>query len=425
MFALVDANNFYVSCHRVFDPSLKGKPVVVLSNNDGCCVARSNEVKALGVKMTTPWFQIQDLARQHGIIAFSSNYTLYGDLSRRFHRVVGQFSPEQEIYSIDESFVSLDGFSHLDLTEYGQSIRERVLQWVGLPVCVGIAPTKTLAKLANHVAKKREQYQGVFEYTKLSPEDRTALLDSIAVGEVWGIGRRIAERLEKLGITTVLQLRDADPKQIRQQFSVVVERTVMELNGYPCLHLEETVPAKKEIVSSRSFGQRVTRYEDLEEAVATYAARAAEKLRQQGSVTSALQVFLQTNPHKTDEPQYFPGIVVPLVQSTDDTAELIRQALRGLKQIYKTGYRFQKAGVMLMGLHAAGTRQSDLFCDITNGTSKSDELMRTLDSINRRMGTGTLRFAAEGLHHRWKVRTDYPSPKYTTRWGELPIAFAK
>ena len=425
MFALVDANNFYVSCHRVFNPSLKGKPVVVLSN-DGCCVARSNEVKALDVKMGTPWFQLRELALQHGIIAFSSQYALYGDLSRRFMRVLAQFSPVQEVYSIDECFLDFTGFNHLDLTDYGQTIRQRVLQWVGLPVCVGIAPTKTLAKLANHVAKKREQYQGVFDYSRLSQEQQNELLASIEVGEVWGIGHRLSERLDRLGIETVKDLRDAEPKTLRRQFSVVVERTLLELRGTSCLDLEEVIPPKKEIISSRSFGKLVVKLGDLQQAVASYTARAAEKLRRQHSVAGALQVFLQTDPHKTGEPQYHPSIMMPLAEPSDDTGLLASRALLGLKQIYKPGYRYQKAGVMLMELSDAITSQPDLFSHASErDRQKSQRRMETLDLINRKMGQRTLRLAAEGFQQAWKVRTDYPSPRYTTRWEELPIAYAK
>ncbi len=432
MFALVDANNFYVSCHRVFNPSLKGKPVVVLSNNDGCCVARSNEIKKLGVKMGTPWFQLRELALQHGIIAFSSQYALYGDLSQRFMQVLAQFSPVQEVYSIDECFLDLAGFGHLDLTEYGQTIRQRVLQWVGLPVCVGIAPTKTLAKLANHVAKKREQHQGVFDYSCLSLEQQDELLSGIEVGEVWGIGRRLSERLGGFGIETVKDLRDADTKTLRRQFSVVVERTVLELRGISCLDLEEAAPPKKEIISSRSFGKLVVKLDDLQQAVASYTARAAEKLRRQHSTAGAVQVFLQTNPHKTGEPQYHPSIVIPLIEPTADTGLLVSHAIRGLKKIYKPGYRYQKAGVMLMELGDLKTIQPDLFGPSSlfghpseQAPQKSQRLMETLDQINRKMGRGTLRLAADGFQHTWKVRTDYPSPHYTTRWDELPVAYAK
>ena len=426
MFALVDANNFYVSCHRVFNPALKGRPVVVLSNNDGCCVARSNEVKALGVKMGTPWFQLYELAKQHGIIALSSNYTLYGDLSQRFMRVLSQFSPCQEVYSIDECFLDVAGFNHLDLTGYGQQIRQRVSQWVGLPVCVGIAPTKTLAKLANHVAKKREPHQGVFDYSRLSQGQQDELLASIAAGEVWGIGRRLSERLARLGINTVKDLRDADTKTLRRQFSVVVERTVLELRGVSCLDLEEVAQPKQEIISSRSFGKLVVKLDDLQQAVASYTARAAEKLRRQHSAAGAIQVFLQTNPHQTGEPQYHPSIVMPLTEPTADTGLLVSHAMRGLKHIYKLGYRYQKAGVMLMELGDPNTSQLDLFSRVSApDIHKSQRRMETLDQINRKLGRGTLRLAAEGFQQAWKIRTDYPSPRYTTRWAELPIAHAK
>jgi DNA polymerase V len=426
MFALVDANNFYVSCHRVFDPSLKGRPVVVLSNGDGCCVARSNEIKALGVKMGTPWFQLRELAQQHGIVALSSNYALYGDVSVRFAGILGQFSPRQEVYSIDESFLDLTGFDSIDLTEYGQHIRQRVLQWVGLPVCVGFAHTKTLAKISNFVAKKRPQHQGVFDYTRLSAAEQDDLLASIEAGEVWGIGRRLAERLAQRGIVTVKDLRNADLKALRRQFGVVVERTVLELRGISCLSLEEVAPPKKSIIVSRSFGRAISGLDELKQAVAGYTARAAEKARRQHSVASALQVFLQANPRKAGEPQYNPGIVVSLVEPSDDTGLLAGYAANGLAKIYRPGYRYQKAGVMLMGLGNAITVQSDLFAPQTErNAEKSRRLMETLDLINLQMGRGTLRFASEGLRQAWRARTGYPSPRYTTRWDELPVAYAK
>ena len=301
-----------------------------------------------------------------------------------------------------------------------------MLQWLGLPVCVGIAPTKTLAKLSNHVAKKREQHQGVFDYSRLSQQEQDELLASIEVGEVWGIGRRLSERLTRMGIETVKDLRDADTKTVRRQFGVVVERTVLELRGVSCLDLEEVAQAKQEIVSSRSFGKLVVKLDDLQQAVASYTVRAAEKLRRQHSVAGALQVFLQTNPHKTGEPQYHPSIVIPLIEPTADTGLLVSHAMRGLKRIYKPGYRYQKAGVMLMELSDAKTSQPDLFSHASEqDRQKSQRLMETLDRINRKMGRGTLRLAAEGFQHAWKIRTDYPSPRYTTRWAELPVAYAK
>ena len=281
-FALIDGNNFYVSCERVFNPKLEGRPMVVLSNNDGCVVARSAEVKALGVKMGEPWFKLKAMARKHGIVAYSSNYTLYADMSNRMMAVLASYSPRQEIYSIDECFLGLDGFSHYDLMAHAQKMRQQVKQWVGLPVCVGIAPTKTLAKLANHCAKKGlAGDDGVCDFGQLGKEEYEALLASLPVGEVWGVGRKLTARLNEMGIHTVRQLRDADTATIRRQFSVVLERTIMELRGISCLELEELAPAKKQIMSSRSFGAYVHTLPELEEAVSTYIARAAEKLRAQ------------------------------------------------------------------------------------------------------------------------------------------------
>lgn len=417
MFALVDGNNFYVSCERVFDPKLEGRPVVVLSNNDGCVVARSQEVKALGVKMGVPWFQLKNLAKQHGIVAKSSNYSLYGDMSARMMAVLGRVSPDQEIYSIDECFLGMDGFAHLDLADYGQRIRAQVRQWLGLPVCVGFGETKTLAKLANHVAKKRPGFDGVCDLAALSPAGRDALLEGIDVGEVWGVGYRGTPRLKALGIGNVKALRDADPTWLRREFSVVLERTVAELNGTPCIGLEEEAPAKQQIMSSRAFGAYVYDLAGLEEAVATYVGRAAEKLRRQGSRAGAVQVYVRTNPFKADHPQYQRGLTVPLAEPSDDTRLLARAALLGLKRIYKPGYAYQKAGVMLMDLTDASHMQAALF-DVDRG---NPAVMRVMDRINAYWGRGTLRLAAEGVDPAWRMRRGMMSPCYTTRWSELPL----
>jgi DNA polymerase V len=284
-FALVDGNNFYVSCERVFNPQLEGRPVVVLSNNDGIVVARSAEVRALGVKMGGPWFQLRDTARKHGILAFSSNYALYADMSNRMMRILGDYSPHQEIYSIDECFLGFDGFPAAELAAIGQRIRRQVKQWVGIPVCVGIGATKTLAKLANHCAKKGlAGADGVCDFGRMQPAELDELFGRIAVGEVWGVGRRLSEKLAARGIATVRELRDADAVTLAEAFSVVLQRTVMEVRGISCLELEALAPAKKQIVSSRSFGTYVTTLDELEEAVSTYTARAAEKLRRQPTV---------------------------------------------------------------------------------------------------------------------------------------------
>jgi len=423
--AIVDCNNFYVSCERVFQPALEGRPVVVLSNNDGCVVARSDEVKALGVKMGVPFFQIRPLVEEHGILAFSSNYALYADMSNRVMSILHHFSPHQEVYSIDECFLDLTGMEHLDLTRYCQKIRQRIRKWLGLPVCVGIAPTKTLAKLANHIAKKQPQYNGVCNFNQMPSLEADRIMASIGVGEVWGVGRRLAEHLGRMGIETVKALRDADPKGIRQQFSVVLERTVLELRGISCLSLEDIAPVKKQIMSSRSFGAYVYSLQDLGEAVSLYTSRAAEKLRSQRSVAGGIQIYIRTNPHKEHAPQYHPSITVPLIEPTDDSRRIVRAALWGLKRIYRPGLAYQKAGIMLVELSPSGQKQAGLFPAVMGqDESRSKRLMCTLDRINQRMGNGTLRLASEGIEQNWKMKSGRKSPCYTTRWDEIVKAMA-
>jgi len=338
--ALIDCNNFYASCERVFNPALEGRPLVVLSNNDGCVVARSQEVKDLGIKMGVPWFQIETLAKQHGIVAFSSNYALYADMSNRVMAILATFSPSQEVYSIDECFLDLAGFERRGFTRYGQEMRSAIKRWVGLPVCVGIAPTKTLAKLVNHVAKKRPQFEGVCNFNELSAGEIDAIMGELPVGEVWGVGSRYAARLQQMGISTVLDLRRASPKAMRQQFSVVMERTVAELNGESCLALEEMAPAKKQIMSSRSFGRPVFTLDELAQSVASYMSRAAEKLRRQHSLAGAVQVYVRTNPFKEKEPQYSQGLILPLPDPTDDTRQLVSAALVVLRRLYQPGFSY-------------------------------------------------------------------------------------
>ena len=422
--ALIDGNNFYVSCERVFQPELEGKPVVVLSNNDGCVVARSQEVRALGVAMGTPWFKLKDLVRQHGIIGKSSNYTLYADMSQRMHAVIGQFAPEQEIYSIDETFLDLTGFNR-NLVEYGQQIRQRVRQWTGIPVCVGVGGTKTLAKLANHSAKKilvPEMADGVVNFNQMSPGELNQLFGSIDVGEVWGVGRKNKERLYDIGIQTVKDLRNSSVSRIKNEFNIVLARTVAELNGESCLALEEVAPPKQQIVSSRSFGQPVLLLEDLNEAVVSYASRAAEKLRKQHHVASAIQVFVQTNPFKPDEPQYNNGVTVKLAKQTNDTFLLASAALYVLKRIYKPGYAYKKAGVMLGSLCPENLVPVDLFTGFDEPeTQRARTLMATLDEINTKMGRGTVRSAGEGIQKAWAMRSGNKSNAFTTDWEQLPV----
>lgn len=419
--ALVDCNNFYVSCERLFQPKLEGKPVVVLSNNDGCVVSRSKEVKDLGITMALPWFKMKDIAKQHGIIAFSSNYTLYADISNRVMSLLSQFSPDQEVYSIDECFLELTGIASLEsLTDYAQRIRQTIKQCVGIPVCVGIAQSKTLAKLANHVAKKQSVFNSVCDFNAIPERDLDALLATIPVNEVWGVGRRSTIRLLEMGVNTVLDLKRTLPKRIRDEFSVVLERTVEELNGVACLELDDVVPDKQQIICSRSFGSLVSNLPDLEQSAIAYTTRAAEKLRQQHSIAGGVHIYIRTNPHKGKDPQYQQGMTVPLYEPTGDTRVLCRAALMGLKQIYRRGFAYQKVGVMLTEIIPAASRPRTLFDDVI-GQQKSDALMRTLDRINRSMGSGTIQLLGEGIRKNWSMRRENMSQRYTTEWNELAV----
>ena len=419
--ALVDCNNFYVSCERLFQPRLEGKPVVVLSNNDGCVVSRSKEVKDLGITMALPWFKMKDIAKQHGIIAFSSNYTLYADISNRVMSLLSQFSPDQEVYSIDECFLELTGMTSLDsLTDYGQCIRQTIKQCVGIPVCVGIAQSKTLAKLANHVAKKQSIFNSVCNFNAIPESNLDAMFASIPVNEVWGVGRRSTVRLLEMGINTVLDLKRASPKRIRDEFSVVLERTVAELNGVACFELDDVVPDKQQIICSRSFGSLVSNLPDLEQAAIAYTTRAAEKLRQQHTIAGGIHIYIRTNPHKEKAPQYQQGITMPLHEPTGDTRVLCSSALAGLKQIYRRGFAYQKVGVMLTAIILEASRPRTLFDDV-NSQQKSEALMRTLDSINRSMGSGTIQLLGEGIRKNWSMRRENVSKRYTTEWKELAV----
>lgn len=420
--ALVDCNNFYVSCERVFNPKLEHKPVVVLSNNDGCAVARSHEVKALGVQMGQPWFQLKDLARQHGIVALSSNYALYADMSNRVMSILSEFSPEQEVYSIDESFLDLTGFHGRSLTKHGQEIRHRVRQWTGLPVCVGIGATKTLAKLANHIAKKNQQFDGVCDLNAMTPQEQDQWLSRIEVGEVWGVGRRLAPQLQAIGISAVLDLKRANPAVLSSRFSVVMEKTIRELNGTVCIELEEIIRPKKQIISSRSFGVPVTDLESLEQAVSLYVSRAAEKLRRQESFAGTVHVYIRTSPFNETEPHYSNSMTIPLPEQTDDAMQLTRVALWGLRRIYRGGYKYQKAGVMLSEIVNQEGRQTDLFASPRHG--KPSKVMAIMDQINNLMGRETIKLAAQGFRQPWKMKQGNKSPAYTTCWDELPVAVA-
>ncbi|SFL94124.1 Y-family DNA polymerase [Nitrosomonas communis] len=425
LFALVDVNNFYVSCERAFNPHLINRLVVVLSNNDGCAVARSNEVKALGVKMGTPWFQLKDLVRQHGIIALSSNYTLYGDMSDRVMTILRDFSPCVEVYSIDECFLGLQQLGKLwpTATDMGQAIRSRIHQWTSLPVCVGFGATKTLAKLANHIAKKRPEFNGVCDLAAMPSSQMDALLSVIEVGEVWGVGRRISQQLHAVGIHTVKALRDTSTAWLRARFGVVMERLVYELQGISCLALEEVSAPRKQIISSRSFGQLIYSLPELSESVASYMSSAAEKLRSQNSICHAIQVFIQTNPFREQDKQYSNCITVPLPNASSDTRLLVRAALFGLKRIYRKGYAYKKAGVILTGIDSATLYQGSLLTQY-GVDEKSARLMSVLDQLNQKYARNTVSVFYVGSQKTWSMRRKIMSPCYTTKWSDVPIAHA-
>lgn len=423
VFALVDCNNFYASCERVFNPALEGRPIVVLSNNDGCVIARSNEAKALGIPMGAPFFKVRQIVERHGVVVFSSNYALYGDMSRRVMAVLAGLVPRLEVYSIDEAFLDLQGPGAQELGELGRRIRRTVRQWTGIPVSVGMAPSKTLAKIANGLAKQNPLRQGVCDLC--DPQAREAALAHLAVEEIWGIGARSGERLRARGIATARQLRDSDPAAMRRHFGLVMERIVWELRGVSCLALTDVRPPRRQIITSRSFGVRVTSYRDLAEAISHFASRAAEKLRSQGDNAQALQVFVRTSPFNGGEPFYQNATTLLLPIPTQDTSLLIHHALLGLRQIYRRGYRYQKAGIMLLDLVPALRAQATLFAAAEEReAARSQALMHTLDEINRRMGSGALRYAAEGTRQRWRGAAAKCSPAYTTRWEDLPLVRA-
>jgi DNA polymerase V len=419
VFALVDCNNFYVSCERLFRPALNGRPVVVLSNNDGCVIARSNEAKALGIPMGEPFFKIRAFARRQNIYVLSSNYALYGDLSGRVMDVLHQMEAGVEVYSIDEAFLSLPAARGWDRLGYAVEIRERIRKHVGIPVSVGIGPTKTLAKIAGRVAKKEEQCQGVFDLIDSRQGD--VILQQTGVNDVWGIGCRFTEKLNRHGIRNAFELKRADEAWARNHLTIVGARIVMELNGVSCLPLEKIPSSKKSIVTSRSFGQPVMALNDLREAIITFASRAAVKLREQKLEAGALHVFLATNGFGAPADSYANGQTVTLAHSTSSTPLLITMAVQCLKSLYRPGYRYQKAGVMLSGLAPQGYKQQSLFLPTTE---EKRPLMAALDQINSKWGQDTIQYGMTGMQKPWEARQSYRSQAYTTDWHELPVVNA-
>jgi DNA polymerase V len=418
IFALVDCNNFYASCEQLFQPKLLGRPVVVLSNNDGCVVARSAEAKAIGIPMGEPWHKLKALARLHGIVPLSSNYALYADMSARVMRLLSTFSPIQDVYSVDECFLDLTGNQPTPI-DCARRIRYEVKRQIGVPVCVGLGATKTLAKLANHVAKKRLQYEGVFSFHGLESQEISVLMASFPVGEVWGVGSRLSAKLKTIGINTVCELKDSHPGTIRRQFNVCLERTVRELNGEVCFDLMSGPAERQQIFSSRSFGQLISELPPLEESVAAYASRAAEKLRQQKLLTGEVGVMLRTNPFRTDLPQYQKSYSISITP-TNDTRHIARTAIKLLRTLYRPGFAYQKTGILLTDLSSIYQRQSDLFEDVA-GQVRSQALMTAVDRINQMMGRGTIKLLAEGADQRWAMKAEKRTPRYTTRLDELPV----
>lgn len=415
MFALVDCNNFYASCERVFNPSLEKVPIVVLSNNDGCVVARSQEAKDLGVPMGVPAFQIKDLIEEKGVAVFSSNYTLYGDMSNRVMNTLAGFVPQLEVYSIDEAFLDFRGCDHADLAAYGRTIVTTVRRNTGIPVSMGIAPTKTLAKVANRYAKRFKGYKGVCLID--TEEKRIKALKGLAVGDVWGIGRRYTDFLQRQGIRTAYEFALCNRSWVRRHLTVVGERMWAELNGTPCLELEHTAAAKQQICTSRSFGTRLTRFEDVFEAVSNFAASCAVKLRKQRSCATGILVFVMTNPFSERDAQYVNSRQLKLPFPTASTTELIEYAKLLLKDLFRAGYRYKKAGVIITDIVPDAPLQGDLFD--TRDRERQRRLLAAVDKLNDSMGTYKVRVAAQGYGKTWKLRNERLSPCYTTRLEDL------
>ncbi|MCK6835351.1 translesion error-prone DNA polymerase V subunit UmuC [Enterobacter asburiae] len=419
MFALVDVNSFYASCEKVFRPDLEGKPIVVVSNNDGCIISLSREAKQFGIKMGEPYFKFKEKLYPSKVYVFSSNYALYADLSSRVMQTLTDLAPAIEIYSIDEAFVNVSGVSHcLSLEAFGHQMRTEVLKNTGLTVGVGIAPTKTLAKLANYAAKRWSGTGGVVDLS--GRERQRKLLEKVPVEEVWGVGRRITKKLNAMGITTALELAEASSWVIRKHVNVVLERTARELRGEPCLDLEEFTPTKQQIICSRSFGHRITQYEEMHQAICAYAERAAEKLRGEHQYCRFISVFVRTSPHADNEIYYGNQASVTLMTPTNDSRDIIRAATEALGRIWLDGYRYMKAGVMLADFFSSGVAQLNLFDD-NRLRANSAALMEMMDSVNH-SGKGKIWFAGQGIEKSWAMKREMLSPAYTTRYADLPVA---
>ena len=411
--ALIDCNNFYASCERIFNPRLIGKPIVVLSNNDGCIITRSAEAKELGIKMGEPYFKAKKIIDKNNVRVFSSNYSLYGDISQRVMETLARFASDVEIYSIDEAFLGLNGFENYELSKYCKYIRRTIKQWVGIPVSIGVSTTKTLSKIANNLAKKNKEYDGVCILK--SWFDINEALKLTPIEDVWGIGRRLSVFLKKYKINTAYDFTQLDKGWIRKNMGVVGEKTFLELCGVSCIELELIPSDKKSCCVSRSFSKPVEKIDDLEESVSSYGTRVAEKIREEGLVAESMSIFVLTNYFNRKEKQYSNSIKLQLPYPTNNSIKIVKRALEGIRKIYREGYRYKKAGVILYGLTKAKQTRGLLDYDREN----SDSIMNTLDRINERYGSSTIRLASEGVEKSWRMRRESVSPCYTTRFDDL------
>jgi len=413
--ALIDCNSFYASCERIFNPKLLGKPIVVLSNNDGCIITRSAEAKALGIKMGEPYFKAKKIIEKNNVKVFSSNYSLYGDISQRVMEILLGFSPEVEIYSIDEAFLNFKGFKNHELLTYCKHIRQTITQWVGIPVSIGVGSTKTLSKIANHLAKKEADYEGICILK--GDEKIEEALNRIEIGDVWGIGRRLSKFLRNYEVRTAKQFAFLDRRWIRKNMGVVGEKIQLELCGVSCLDLELLPSPKKSCCVSRSFSRPIEKIEELQESIANYGSRVAEKIREEGLIAQSMSIFVLTNHFNKKEKQYSSSIKLQLDYPTSDSKLIVKRAVEGIQRIYKESYRYKKAGIILYELHSSSSVRGLLDYD----KPRTDSLMRSLDEINYRYGSATLRLAAEGVRRSWHMRREKVSPCYTTSFDQLMI----
>ena len=411
--ALIDCNNFYASCERIFNPKLIGKPIVVLSNNDGCIITRSTEAKKLGIKMGEPYFKVKKIIEQNNVRVFSSNYSLYGDISQRVMEILANFAEDIEIYSIDEAFLNLNGFENYEIDTYCNHIRNKVKKWIGIPVSIGVGSTKTISKIANNLAKKKPKYKGICILKEWI--DIKEALKNIFIEDVWGIGRKTSAFLKQYNINSAHDFIQIDKGWIKKNLGVIGERIYLELYGISCLDLELIPSDKKSCCVSRSFKNPVEKIQDLEESISCYSSRVSEKIREEGLLADAMNIFVLTNCFNRREKQYSNSIKLQLPYPTNNSIKIVKRALEGIRRIYREGYRYKKVGIVLQGLSRADTMQTLLDHDFFI----SNAVMETIDTINSRYGNSTVKIAAEGVTKKWIMRRQKVSPSYTTRFEDL------